>query len=115
MTIMTGTAAREPCMITYRRRKQPRESATRQPPNRTPHTSSFGRAELALMSEIVNYNHIQNRHSVAGAQVALGLLFSQQGRPESLLDVGCGQGTWLRAALDLGIKDVCGLDGVPIH
>ena len=29
----------------------------------------------------------------------------------SMLDVGCGIGTWLRAAGELGIKDLAGLDG----
>jgi SAM-dependent methyltransferase len=33
-------------------------------------------------------------------------------RPASLLDVGCGAGTWLRAAAELGISDLCGIDGV---
>jgi SAM-dependent methyltransferase len=30
--------------------------------------------------------------------------------PSSVLDVGCGIGTWMRAALDLGVPDVLGLD-----
>jgi len=34
--------------------------------------------------------------------------------PESLVDVGCGTGTWLRAAIDSGISDVIGIDGVEI-
>ncbi|HMP96074.1 MAG TPA: class I SAM-dependent methyltransferase [Kiritimatiellia bacterium] len=34
--------------------------------------------------------------------------------PASILDVGCGTGTWLRSALDLGISDVFGLDGVAL-
>jgi SAM-dependent methyltransferase len=34
--------------------------------------------------------------------------------PGSLLDVGCGRGTWLRAALDLGVTDIIGIDGAPI-
>ncbi|MCF8255092.1 MAG: class I SAM-dependent methyltransferase [Bacteroidia bacterium] len=29
----------------------------------------------------------------------------------SVLDVGCGTGEWLRAAKDLGVNDICGLDG----
>ncbi len=31
--------------------------------------------------------------------------------PKSLLDVGCGLGIWLKAALDLGITDVLGIEG----
>jgi SAM-dependent methyltransferase len=32
-------------------------------------------------------------------------------KPHSMVDVGCGVGTWARAAMDLGITDVVGLDG----
>lgn len=31
--------------------------------------------------------------------------------PKSLIDVGCGAGDWLAAALELGIDDVVGVDG----
>src|SRR5262245_6689362 len=59
----------------------------------------------------VDYDHSQNHHTLAGPSAALPVMFAE-GRPASLLDVGCGTGTWLRAAMDLGIKDVCGIDGV---
>lgn len=29
----------------------------------------------------------------------------------SLIDIGCGRGTWMRAALDLGVAEVAGVDG----
>jgi SAM-dependent methyltransferase len=32
-------------------------------------------------------------------------------RPSSIVDVGCGQGDWLRAFLEVGANDVLGLDG----
>ncbi len=32
-------------------------------------------------------------------------------QPESMVDVGCGVGTWARAALDLGVPRVVGVDG----
>lgn len=32
-------------------------------------------------------------------------------RPASVLDVGCGAGTWLRAFVDRGVTDVVGVDG----
>src|SRR6266567_4005226 len=32
-------------------------------------------------------------------------------RPTSVLDAGCGIGTWLRAFMDAGVRDVQGLDG----
>jgi SAM-dependent methyltransferase len=61
----------------------------------------------------IDYNHNENRHSLEGPRTALPLFFRQH-FPKSILDVGCGTGTWLRAAIDLGITDVCGLDGVDI-
>lgn len=32
-------------------------------------------------------------------------------QPRSIVDVGCGVGTWLKAANELGIEDVAGIDG----
>ncbi len=59
----------------------------------------------------INYDHSQNRHTLAGPQAAMPILFAGY-RPSSLLDVGCGTGTWLKAAIDFGIGDVFGVDGV---
>lgn len=61
----------------------------------------------------IDYDHLKNTHSLAGPQAAIPLLFRDL-KPASLLDVGCGVGTWLRAAYDLGIADVLGVDGVDI-
>jgi SAM-dependent methyltransferase len=61
----------------------------------------------------VDYNHSENLHTLAGPQAALPAFFAD-GRPSSLLDVGCGTGTWLKAATDFGIPDVFGVDGVDI-
>jgi SAM-dependent methyltransferase len=46
----------------------------------------------------------------ASAQRILGLVF-ERFRPGSLLDVGCGLGTWLAVARELGVADVRGVDG----
>ncbi len=48
-----------------------------------------------------------NRHA---AQVILGMLFKVF-RPESVLDVGCGLGTWLSVAQEMGVRDIQGVDG----
>jgi SAM-dependent methyltransferase len=61
----------------------------------------------------IDYNHFSNAHSRAGAKAALPLILENR-CPKSLLDVGCGIGTWVRAAIDYGIGDVYGLDGVDI-
>ncbi len=48
-----------------------------------------------------------NRHS---ALHILGLV-RQYLQPKSILDVGCGLGTWLSAAQSLGIADIFGVEG----
>ena len=48
--------------------------------------------------------------SQRSAGIVLGQLFAHY-RPASMLDVGCGTGTWLRAAQELGVADLRGLDG----
>jgi SAM-dependent methyltransferase len=48
------------------------------------------------------------------SQRSAGIVLSrllEQYRPASILDVGCGVGTWLRAAQELGIAGLRGLDG----
>lgn len=61
----------------------------------------------------VNYDHSQNLHTVSGPQAAMPLLFAT-GMPRSLLDVGCGTGTWLKTAQDFGVADIFGVDGVDV-
>lgn len=48
--------------------------------------------------------------SLQSARVVLGQVFSVL-QPRRVLDVGCGTGAWMRAALDLGAPDVLGIDG----
>lgn len=59
----------------------------------------------------INYVHARNTHTLEGAKRALSIIF-RSGVPASLLDVGAGTGTWLRAAFDLGITDCLGIDGI---
>jgi SAM-dependent methyltransferase len=61
----------------------------------------------------IDYAHDRNPHTVAGACAALPHIFPNW-RPKSMLDVGCGLGTWLKAALDFGVSDVFGVDGIDI-
>jgi SAM-dependent methyltransferase len=61
----------------------------------------------------VDYDHAANLHTLDGPRAALPKLFPF-GLPGSILDVGCGTGTWLRAAIDMEISDVIGIDGVEI-
>ena len=63
----------------------------------------------------IDYDHDLNRdiHTVSGASEVLRLLYPQA-MPGSMLDVGCGSGTWLRAAQDRGVTDLFGVDGVSL-
>jgi SAM-dependent methyltransferase len=44
------------------------------------------------------------------ASVVIPLLF-QWLNPKSVVDVGCGQGTWLAIVQEHGVSDICGIDG----
>lgn len=59
----------------------------------------------------IDYSHAGNIHTLEGPQAALPRLFDG-GVPASLLDVGCGTGTWLAAAAGLGLTDLAGIDGI---
>jgi SAM-dependent methyltransferase len=48
-----------------------------------------------------------NRHS---ASTILRLLFEVY-TPQSMLDIGCGLGTWLSVAREMGVQDIRGVDG----
>ena len=61
----------------------------------------------------VNYDHSCNTHTLEGACHALAAVLPRLA-VRSVLDVGCGRGEWLRAALNCGIEDVVGVDGVAI-
>lgn len=52
----------------------------------------------------------QREGSLRSAQSIVPLVIDHL-RPTSVVDVGCGVGTWLRVFLDAGITDVCGIDG----
>ena len=52
----------------------------------------------------------QEEANRASAHLILSLLF-ELFRPRSVLDVGCGIGTWLAVAQKLGVKDIAGVDG----
>jgi SAM-dependent methyltransferase len=52
----------------------------------------------------------QEEANRASAHLILSLLF-EHFRPRSVLDVGCGIGTWLSVVQELGVKDIAGVDG----
>jgi SAM-dependent methyltransferase len=63
----------------------------------------------------IAYDHTLNRnlHTVSGASAGLRELLRGD-IPTSMLDMGCGTGTWMRAALDLGVGRVYGIDGLDL-
>ena len=60
-----------------------------------------------LTEDVLSKTVVHNR---ASADRILQVLFEYV-RPSSVLDVGCGLGTWLKAVLDLGISDIRGVEG----
>lgn len=60
-----------------------------------------------LHGEQLEQEEARNRVS---ARTILPLLFERY-RPRSVLDVGCGLGTWLSVARELGVEEIAGLEG----
>jgi SAM-dependent methyltransferase len=59
----------------------------------------------------IDYDHSIGPHTLTGASAALPAVLGSL-EPKSLLDIGCGTGTWLKAAIDCGIPNVFGVDGI---
>lgn len=55
------------------------------------------------------FNYIQ-RGSIESAKHIIPILMENI-KVKSVLDIGCGQGTWLSIWQELGVKDVIGIDG----
>jgi SAM-dependent methyltransferase len=56
----------------------------------------------------------KDKGSYRSAMIVLPLVFSRI-TPRSIVDVGCGTGTWLRAAEELGVHDYLGYDGAHVR
>jgi hypothetical protein len=59
----------------------------------------------------MKYNYTVECCPKESARRILSAVFSVQGIPDSLIDVGCGNGSWLAAASGLGVKNLLGIDG----
>ena len=58
----------------------------------------------------VLYIHLEEIHNTRSAEIVLPILFNHI-KPKSVLDVGCGLGTWLKVCKDLGVEEILGIDG----
>jgi SAM-dependent methyltransferase len=56
----------------------------------------------------------QERQSLASARVVLDQLFAHY-HPTSVVDIGCGLGTWLAACTERGATDILGIDGAHVN
>ena len=63
----------------------------------------------------IDYDHQRNLHTLLGPEKAMPFVFQCTGKPTSILDLGCGNGTWLRAAHQAGVNEILGVDGVSIE
>lgn len=63
------------------------------------------------MSNKINYIHTTDTHNTKAAEAFIPMLFEQIGVPTSVVDVGCGIGTWLCVFKEKGIKNILGIDG----
>lgn len=61
----------------------------------------------------VKYVHTERMHNTTAAAEILPYIFTFK-NVTSVIDVGCGNGSWLKAAKDLGVKEVFGLDGIQV-
>jgi len=55
------------------------------------------------------FDHLQ-KGSLSSARIVLPIVL-ERFNPRSLVDIGCGIGTWAAVAIELGITDVIGVDG----
>lgn len=62
------------------------------------------------MTELNNYVHTEAIHNTNAAEAFVPILFDYIS-PKSVVDIGCGLGTWLRVFQNKGIKDILGIDG----
>ena len=61
-----------------------------------------------------DFYDLQSKESYESALVVLALLRQKLGgkiKLDSIIDFGCGVGSWLAAAKEVGFNDICGTDG----
>ena len=66
--------------------------------------------EKYLMKHDIKYKHSNSVHNLNSSNKVVPIII-EMFKPASVLDVGCGIGTWLKSFIDLGVVDVLGIDG----
>ncbi len=61
-----------------------------------------------------NYIHNEITHNLRSPRIVSKLIYSLI-QPKSVLDVGCGIGTWLKVFKELGVEEVFGIDGYYVN
>ncbi|WP_348810491.1 class I SAM-dependent methyltransferase [Flavobacterium maritimum] len=61
----------------------------------------------------IKYNHTEKTHNTRAAFEILPFVFNLI-NPKSIIDIGCGNGSWLKAATELGVAGIQGVDGVKV-
>jgi SAM-dependent methyltransferase len=61
----------------------------------------------------INYFHTEHYHNTASAEEVLPFVIDLVS-PLSIIDIGCGTGSWLKVAKKLGITDIKGIDGIHV-
>lgn len=59
----------------------------------------------------IQYVHTSATHNTRAAEAFLPILFGEIGVPQSVVDIGCGTGTWLSVFKTKGASKVLGVDG----
>src|SRR4051812_41725708 len=62
----------------------------------------------------IKYIHTEAIHNTGAANEVLPYVFGLI-RPERVIDIGCGTGSWLEVAKQLGAKEIRGIDGIHVE
>ena len=63
------------------------------------------------MTSQIQYIHTTKTHNTRAAEAFVPILFAEAGIPRSVVDVGCGTGTWLHVCKESGVGTILGIDG----
>lgn len=63
-----------------------------------------------MTKKVIRYVHTEDIHNIKAASVLVPFVINLT-NPKSVLDIGCGTGTWLKIFEQNGIYDIYGLDG----